>query len=101
MYDFAVDTDKIDALVRELTAKANSVEEQIQIIENGIAGLQEAWDGSSYQTFKAKCEEFYPAMHSLPVVLKAYSSLFSTDVIDAEETLVGKIKEAMAGSTSC
>ena len=98
MYDFAVDSDKIFEFTNKLSDKVLVIEEQIGIIINGIAGLQEAWDGSSYQTFKAKCEEFYPAMHSLPFVLRAYSSLFYSNVANAELELTEKISAAVSFS---
>lgn len=99
MYDFAVDFSKIGDLITDLEDKATTVEDQIQIIEAGIAGLQEAWDGSSYQTFKAKCEEFYPAMHSLPVMLRAYSWLFKERVGPAEKELGTALQQIFNNSS--
>ena len=98
MYDFAVDVSKITDLITNLKDKAHIVEDQIRVIEEGINGLQEAWDGSSYQTFKAKCEEFYPAMHSLPIMLKAYSWLFENSVSTAEEKLGTKLQQVFTNS---
>ena len=99
MYDFAINYSKISDLITDLEDKANTVEDQIQIIEEGIASLQEAWDGSSYQTFKAKCEEFYPAMHSLPVMLRAYSWLFEKRVLPAEKELGTTLKQIFDNSS--
>lgn len=94
MYNFAVDLEKIETVASELTKSAAEVEGYVNNIIDSITGLNESWSGTSYDTFLAKCKEFYPSMQMLPVMLKAFSKILNETVSPAENTLDETIKTA-------
>lgn len=96
MYDFAADSTEISNVVDEIKAAAEKISGFSADIQKGITGLNHDWKGSSYDTFSAKCAEYYPAMDTLAKILEAYATILSTTVTTAEEELCKAIKDALS-----
>ena len=96
MYDFAADSTEIGNVVDEITAAAEKISGFSADIQKGITELNNDWKGSSYDTFSAKCAEYYPAMDTLAKILEAYATILSKTVSPAEEKLCNAIKAALS-----
>ncbi len=96
MYDFAADGSKISDLAKQIETVAGEISTLSGQIQQGITALNDAWTGSSYDTFSAKCAEYYPAMDTLAKILEAYVSILSENVSPAEEELCNAIKAALS-----
>lgn len=93
MYNFAVDSEQIEDIISKFGTWSSELEEMIGNIYTKLSELNDSWSGESYDTFKAKCDEYKPALDALVLLLKAYSSLYSGNVTEAYSTLEQKLTE--------
>ena len=82
-YDFAVDTDKIQAIIDEMGTVDGSgiigtVSGCIDSIYGKINDLNTHWSGESYTSFKEQCIAYKAALEGLEATLTAFVNILKT-----------------------
>lgn len=80
-YNFAVNHEISLEISTELSRVAEETESVIEKIYGEINSLGDAWTGTSYEVFKAKCLEYKPALDALVYQLQAFSKMYSDDAV--------------------
>lgn len=83
-YTFAVDTDKIDNLKKNLETARTDIETKIPTIFDDIGNMEKNndWSGTSYNSFSNGAGKYKNALDTLPQVINVF------------ETELGTIKES-------
>lgn len=80
-YNFAVNHEMSQEISTELSRVAEETENIIGKIYSEINALGDAWSGTSYEVFKAKCLEYEPALSALVYQLQAFSKMYSDESV--------------------
>lgn len=82
--DFAMNSESLLELSEKILETRNSLEEEINSIYSGIAGINDSWSGEAYNAFKEKCESYKPYLMDLLKVLEKFAEMFETSGTDGE-----------------
>jgi uncharacterized protein YukE len=72
-YGFVADAEKMQELHNDLVNTANEITAFIEDIYTKVDDLNTVWSGSSYDSFKAKCESYRISLDQLPQILNAFA----------------------------
>ena len=79
-YTFAVDTDKIGTLKKELETARTDIEAKIPTIFDDIGNMESNndWSGTSYNSFSDGAKKYEKALDTLPQVINVFETELGT-----------------------
>ncbi|MCR5308004.1 MAG: WXG100 family type VII secretion target [bacterium] len=92
-YTFAVDTEKIEALKKNLETARTDIETKIPTIFDDIGNMEKNndWSGTSYNSFSDGAEKYKNALNTLPQVINVFETELGTTIKENANTLIEEI----------
>jgi len=91
-YTFAVDTEKIEDLKKNLETARTDIETKIPTIFDDIGNMEKNndWSGTSYDSFRDGTKKYEKALDTLPQVINVFETELGT-IKESANTLIEEI----------